>query len=905
MTSDEQQQQHLLHHQNLLGGGNNSSHPVSTSASMGSLHHHNHHSLHLSNGLQQQHQQQQQQQSSPTSSSSGGSPVGEDLRYQHRTASNASLASSNGTGSTHSNSSNQSNSVRSSRSNNRLFPISTYTEIPSGSGGSGTGVVANNVSNSSSSVSNSISSSSVNQSGSQPTTPSGTVNLVDGSKQLSPHNWQSVAERINELEKHQQQSLSMLNNSNGNSNNAHSNPSKNLSQQLAAAAPPTVTTPSKPLHQNPPKYTYFDPSKTHRVSNPSLKAFQKNAVISYFERQQAHARESNHNLSRPTTLNLNHSSVSPPSLKSASQRSSISSAYGSSGSTMDLTPSSQSPIVGNYHHHPSIVVQQQLDKIAANNLRNQLASVHTMNLLNKVQSSPSQVIESQMISNATLILGDQTAEDHHQQADANGSPPPPPPRSRSIGIPGLNSSATMSTAAVATHAAHLAATVRRTSSASEYSSIRDKMVQQRQQLSKDLLGPMIMGPIIALDDWVPERPPKNPMLRIPSPELPPPPPMMSPTEDVILLNQDEPLPPPPPEILRHIRQLSDSGEPKSQTTSRRNSFAGQTNKKSLYRASTIENLSPPPPGAPPTQLIIPPAVPRKPQQPSMEPQVIYRRPSSSMAQSKSQPPPSNVLHQAHRVMVNGKPDQRHSLPMPLQSSPPHHHPHQLVPRQSDSRLSMRKRSHNSSQQQQIPVAEYLLKAAAAVAVATHHQTQAVPMVPGGTVSSTAGVSGPVMTSPPPPLKPRMSLQQQQQQLQQQQQPLSPLQDLQNGPLISMGSKSCTDYQVTDHNNNTAIPKTPSPTDGDDHTPIPGRAAPRKSSRNRRRRSRTAAMMTIIIISTVLWTAVAAPYSKSGAVLVPSRPRRPAVAAAAAVPAGWSTSVPAGGTCRHRFGRPSR
>ncbi|XP_062548795.1 protein Shroom isoform X2 [Armigeres subalbatus] len=792
MTSDEQQQpQHLLlhQHQTLLGGGINS-HPVSSSVSMGSLLQHHHHPHHLSNGIQQQ----QQQQSSPTSSSAGGSPVGEDLRFQHRTASNASLASSNGTGSSVS----ISNSVRSSRSNNRLFPISTYTEIPSSNGGSGNAL--NN-----SSISNSNSSSSNNQTSSQPATPSGmTTSLADGSKQLSPHNWQSVAERINELEKHQQQNLSMLSNSGtGSSNNVHINPSKNLSQHPAVSAASTAAQP-KPVHQNLPKYTYFDPSKTHRVSNPSLKAFQKNAVISYFERQQAYARESNHNLSRPTTLNLNQPSGSPPSLKSASQRSSISSAYSSSGSTMDLTPASQSPIVGNYHHHPSIVVQQQLDKIAANNLRNQLASVQTMNLLNKVQSSsPSQpssaqLIESPMISNATLILGtngapidQQTLDDLHH-LDANGSPPPPPPRSRSIGMPGLNSSAAMSTAA-ATHAAHLA-TVRRTSSASEYSSIRDKMVQQRQQLSKDLLGPMIMGPIIALDDWVPERPPKNPMLRIPSPELPPPPPMMSPTEDVILLNQDEPLPPPPPEILRHIRQLSDSGEPKSQTASRRNSFAGQTNKKSLYRASTVENLSPPPPGAPPpqsqiTQLIIPPAVPKKPQ--SMEPQVIYRRPSSSMA--KSQPPPlSNTLHQAHRVVLNGKPDQRHSLPMPLQSSPQLLHQPQFVPRQSDSRVSMRKRSHNS---QQIPVAEYLLKAAAAVAVA-HHQNQnnGGPMVPGSPGSGPTGGLGGInnhkgalaMTTPPPPLKPRLSLQMQPQQ--QPQHPLSPLQDLQNGPLFSMGSK---------------------------------------------------------------------------------------------------------------------
>jgi hypothetical protein len=63
------------------------------------------------------------------------------------------------------------------------------------------------------------------------------------------HNWQSVADRINELEKQQQK------------------------QQA--------------IHDhNKQHYTYLDPSKTHRVPNPTLKAFQKNAIQSYFERQQ-------------------------------------------------------------------------------------------------------------------------------------------------------------------------------------------------------------------------------------------------------------------------------------------------------------------------------------------------------------------------------------------------------------------------------------------------------------------------------------------------------------------------------------------------------------------------------------------------------------------------------------------
>lgn len=48
--------------------------------------------------------------------------------------------------------------------------------------------------------------------------------------------------------------------------------------------------PSSPNPYNQ-KYTFLDPSKTTRVPNPALKAFQKNAVQSYFERQQSTAKE--------------------------------------------------------------------------------------------------------------------------------------------------------------------------------------------------------------------------------------------------------------------------------------------------------------------------------------------------------------------------------------------------------------------------------------------------------------------------------------------------------------------------------------------------------------------------------------------------------------------------------------
>ncbi|XP_053673728.1 uncharacterized protein LOC128723988 [Anopheles nili] len=751
--------------------------------------------------------------------------------------------------------------TRSSRSNNRLFPISTYTEPP-GSGG--------------------------------PTSANGGGPMVDF-KQLNSHNWQSVAERINELEKHQQQhhginlhssSTSNLNGAGGSGPIANKPHLSQLNLSAASVGAATTAGPQNASLTSPGKqqrYTYFDPSKTHRVSNPSLKAFQKNAVISYFERQQQHARESIHQ--RPSSLNLSATSAgngnsgapgggspggssgspqsasksgsggSPPGVSTPhSQRSSISSAYSSAtGSMMELSNGALS--MGSYSPPSSLAVQQQLDKLAVNNLRNQLASVHTMNLLNKVvpppsvQSSGSLVDQQhqhhhqqQMISNATLILAsaatnglpsapgscsDMMNDNHDMISTLDGAPPPPPPpRNRASMLPMTGSAVPFSPAA------HMA-TVRRTSSASEYSSIRDKLIQQRQQLSKDLLGPMIMGPIIALDDWVPERPPKNPMLRIPSPELPPPPPVLTPTEDVLLINQDEPLPPPPPELLRHMRQLSDSGDCRSNSASRRNSFAGQTNKKSLYRASTFENLSPAngPPASQHLQngsstghiAVVPPMVPKKPQQssPGAEaPASVHRRPASSMAKTQTVPSMASTVSGApggvgsgmqqmhnhhhrfsHQMVPNGRPlqeqqPQHHRLSLPLQqthatsmvqtglmmasaSQQPQQQATFVAGRQSDTRISVRKRAHNS---QQIPVSEYLLK------------------MNGAAQNGTT----------PPPLKPRMpvqplaecngqqpTLQQMQQQFLQHQHQQQLQQQQQQQQLISMGSKSYSskDYYV--------------------------------------------------------------------------------------------------------------
>lgn len=295
-------------------------------------------------------------------------------------------------------------------------------------------------------------------------------------------NWQSVAERINELEK--------------------------------------ITNPAQASNKN---YTFLDPLKKTRVSNPTLKVIQKNAVHSYFQRQQASVRES---ISRSDTSKM-HSQTRPKSLnfdtnsKRASQRSSV------SGYEMSAN-------------------HETMDN------KTSLSVNHLNFILNKTNDTHSSVPVSHI-----------------------DSPPRPPPRNRQS-LP-----------------------VRRTSSASEYSSIRDKMLTSKQHLSKDLLGPMILGSVISIDDWVPERPPKNPALRIPSPELPPPP-AVNENMHEISSYLDEPLPLPPEEVIQGSGLVSDKNKKTLMSPNRRNSFAGQT-QRPMYRASGIENLT-----------SMPPAVPKKP-----------------------------------------------------------------------------------------------------------------------------------------------------------------------------------------------------------------------------------------------------------------------------------------------------
>uniref|UniRef100_A0A336M0T9 CSON009848 protein n=1 Tax=Culicoides sonorensis TaxID=179676 RepID=A0A336M0T9_CULSO len=381
-------------------------------------------------------------------------------------------------------------SDRSSRRNNsRLFAISTYTETPN----------------------NNINNNNGNNNNNNATT--GSQTQLDQIKSPPSPAWQSVAERINEIEK---------------------NSSAN------------VTQPTAPVQQSQQsqKYTFLDPAKTQLVSNPALKALQKNAVQSYFERQQS-VRESitrsksvNQSIAyskpvyaRPHSLNMGGASVSMKNL----QRSSMSGMMESS----DMSGLMQ---------HSQPLTSSNYTKISP---------------ISPVKSPINESYDPRYV--IKRIASKIVSESENQK---NEVPPTPPPRNRAP-IP-----------------------VRRTSSAAEYSSIRDKINQSKQNLSKDLLGPIIMGPIISLDDWVPERPPKNPTLRIPSPDLPPPP-VINVEQEVSTFNQDEPLPPPPEEVLRHhVRQHSEIDTKQAQSPSRRNSFAGHSSRivKNPYYESA--NLAP-------------------------------------------------------------------------------------------------------------------------------------------------------------------------------------------------------------------------------------------------------------------------------------------------------------------------
>ncbi|KAH8261161.1 hypothetical protein KR044_004172, partial [Drosophila immigrans] len=384
------------------------------------------------------------------------------------------------------------------RSNHRLFPVSTYTEPVH--------------SNTSQYVQHPKPQYSANlhKSAKLPViTPAGSA--------VQPA-WHSVAERINDFER----------------------------SQLVEA----------------PKFAYLEPSKTHRLSNPALKALQKNAVQSYVERQQQQAHKEEQQLLRPQSQH------SYQALQQVQERKSLpnnmtpmmigipSTGSGSSGS-ISPTPPPPPP---------------RSRSLLPNLLRRSSSASNYAEFRDQQQQ---QLQHSKPPSIRNIGSAEKMSFN-----DCGMPPPPPPPRGR-IGTP-----------------------TRRTSSATEYAPTRDKLLlqqaaalahQQHHPQQHRLHGHAHMHAHAHAHGYAerpPERPPKHPHLRVPSPELPPPPLGELDTSYTF----DEPLPPPPPpEVLQPRPPPSPN---------RRNSFAGASTRRSAYAVA-----------ATPTSMLapkVPPQVPKKP-----------------------------------------------------------------------------------------------------------------------------------------------------------------------------------------------------------------------------------------------------------------------------------------------------
>lgn len=490
------------------------------------------------------------------------------------------------------------------RNNHRLFPVSTYTE-PVHSNTShfvhhpkpqySTGLQKPQKSQQPPAPTTTSSNSS--SSASSPTVSGSHSNLHQpklGSPNYPQPSWQSVAALINDFERSNDQ-------------------------------------------QQPQKYTYLDPNKTHRVPNPALKAFQKNAVQSYFERQQQQQREQqNHAQSLD---NLSPKSYSPQQTQSTTLRpSSLQNPANETVQTVLLrnslpnnyhSPTGQRPLSEDKNTFSSRNLNSLPNKppspapppppprsrsMMPTLLRRSSSASDYAELRDQFMAAPQEKLQSQSIKNIS-------SSEKFSFNDCGMPPPPPPPRGRASMQP------------------------RRTSSAADYAGIRDKvLLQQAAALTHQQLHPHqhqnvghqhmgIMsnsyhqypthghnhqhpyqqqqqsppgyqtGLPLVQDGWVPERPPKNPNLRVPSPDLPPPPPGLE-TETHI---PDDPLPPPPPEILQRQDHPQDSLMNKPPSPNRRNSFAGAS-----LRKTNFFNRSPSNDSVNITAKGPPPLIPRKP-----------------------------------------------------------------------------------------------------------------------------------------------------------------------------------------------------------------------------------------------------------------------------------------------------
>lgn len=292
----------------------------------------------------------------------------------------------------------------------------------------------------------------------------------------------------------------------------------------------------------PPKFAYLEPTKTHRLSNPALKALQKNAVQSYVERQQQQQKEEQQ-LLRPHSqsyqaLHMERKSL-PNNLSPILVGSSSASSSSSSRDCNSPTPPPPPP----------------RSRSLLPNLLRRSSSASDYAEFRELHQAQGQV-------KAPSIRNISSAEKNSFN-DCGMPPPPPPPRGRPLAVP-----------------------TRRTSSATEYAPMRDKLLlQQAAALAHQQHHPQQHHHPL----HPPQRPPKHPGLRVPSPELPPPPQ----GELDISYTFDEPLPPPPPPEVLQPRP------PPVVSPNRRNSFAGASTRRTTYAA------------APPVAKV-PPLVPKKP-----------------------------------------------------------------------------------------------------------------------------------------------------------------------------------------------------------------------------------------------------------------------------------------------------
>ncbi|XP_054089850.1 protein Shroom isoform X2 [Zeugodacus cucurbitae] len=513
----------------------------------------------------------------------------------------------------------------------------------------------------------------------------------------------------------------------------------------------------------PQKYTYMDPGKTQRVSNPALKAFQKNAVQSYFERQQQQQQQ-NAKEQGPAQKNYQ------PLSAHIQQHSPI--------QLQQQQPQQHSPSQTSLHASTTAAHQQLLRPHSYQSNMKETAAQHQImrsSLPNSYGAQQNHLSGQQLALTQQQLPARQYApppppppqkptssshgsQDERAMGAANSysalptkppspAPPPPPPRSRSL-MPHtlLRRSSSASDYAEfrdqytrATQEKLVAQSVknisnsekssfndcgmppppppprgarptnilptRRTSSAAEYAAaMREKaLLQQAAALAHQQHHPhqhahapnyaqqyhnppQPLASCAIESGWVPERPPKNPNLRVPSPDLPP----LPPTADLDTQLADEPLPPPPPELLQQQRQqqqqqyydmnasfnVSADLLPKAPSPNRRNSFAGSSTRKSYFSRSGSEMLS---------ASKVPPLIPKKPS--NIETLHAVRQHLQQQQQQHAQ-------QLTAKLLLNGG-----GMPQPQQHSPPAPPPQTLSAMANatrDAKLSSanRKRPHN-------------------------------------------------------------------------------------------------------------------------------------------------------------------------------------------------------------------